>query len=160
MVFAILLVYWFLLHTAITISKFILLVCLLLSGLLNSHHRFTLRISKNKSIQFVFLHVFYARFYGNLSFYIQLLIHSYPFSTVLSLDLTRFQPFSVWTLYSLFGHLQCITSHDSIDSSLNCQGQCFFKAKSKTCLNSGTKVDLLRDMEIQSSYKSHLPGLI
>ena len=98
-VFPILLVYWFLLHTAITISKFILFVCLLLSGLLNSHHRFILRISKNKSIQFVFLHVFYARFYSNLSFYIQLLIHSYPFSTVL--NRSQSGPYTFSTVLSL-----------------------------------------------------------
>ena len=116
----------------------------------------------------MFLHVFYARFYSDLSFYIQLLIHSYPLSTVLSLDLIRSQPFSVWNL-SVLNRSQsgpyirclniCSVLHHmtALIHLLKCQGQRFFKVKSKPCLNSQTKKDLLRDREIQSSYKSHLP---
>ena len=46
----------------------------------HSHHRFKFRISKNKCIWFVFLHIFQAIFYSNLSFLYLALNHSQPFS--------------------------------------------------------------------------------
>ena len=41
----------------------------------------------------------------------------------------RSQPFLVWTVCFLFGHVQEVTSFDNIDLTLNCQRQSLFKVK-------------------------------
>ena len=50
----------------------------------HSLYQFTFKISKNKSIRFVFLHIFLAIFYRNLTFLYLTLDHCHPFLSVLS----------------------------------------------------------------------------
>ena len=120
--FTVLLVYVFLLHTAIRISKFILFTC---CCFLVCCHRFTFRISKNKSIRFVSLRIFQVIFYSKLPLLYLALSQPRPFLSVLSCS--EFGPFV--------------------------QRQCLVKAKSMSFLNSETKVDLLRVTEIQFRIK-------
>ena len=75
---------WFLLHIAITMSISKFTCCCF-------RHRFRFKISKNKSIRFVFFHIFQVIFYSNLSFLYLALNHFHPLSSFLSLS--QFGPF-------------------------------------------------------------------
>ena len=113
----------------------------------HSRHRFTFRISKNKCVWFVLLHIFYVTFYSNLSFLYLALNHSYPFSSVLSRSQSG--PFvPCLGIYS-------VLLPDNTDLSIKCQRQRLVKTKSTSFLNSENKIDLLRVTEIKFWYKSH-----
>ena len=83
--FTILLVH--LLYSPIKGSKFILFICCFFLAFY-SHYRFAFRISKNKSLLFVFLDISQVLFYSNLSFLYLAMNHSYPFSAVLNRSAT------------------------------------------------------------------------
>ena len=91
----------------------------------------------------MFLHIF------QVIFFLPVFVFNFePFTPIF----IRSQQFSVWTICSLFGHLQYIALPGNID--LQCQRQHFVKEKSTSFLNSETKVDLLRVTKIKFLYKT------